>query len=131
MQEVYDFLKEAETYYLATVDGDQPRVRPFGTYVLFEGKLYIQTGKEKPVSKQMAANPKIEICAMLGEEWLRIEAEAVSDDRTEVQQAAMDQFPQLADYGYAVGDGSMDVLCLQNATATIASMVGEPKVIKF
>ena len=131
MQEVYDFLKEAVTYYLATVEGDQPRVRPFGTYIVFEGKLYIQTGKEKPVSKQMAANPKIEICALLGEVWLRIAAEAVSDDREEVQQAAMDQHPQLKDYGYAVGDGSMDVLCLNNAVATFSSIGSEPKIVEF
>ena len=131
MQEVYNFLKEAKTYYLATVEGDQPRVRPFGTYVVFEDKLYIQTGKTKPVSKQMAANPRIEICAMKGDEWLRITAEAESDDREEVQQAALDQFPMLKDIGYAVGDGSMNVLRLKNATATFESFGSEPRVVRF
>ena len=63
MKRVLDFLKKAEVYYLATVEGDQPRVRPFGTVNEFEGKLYIQTGKVKPTSKQLAANPKAEICA--------------------------------------------------------------------
>ena len=81
MREVYDFLKKCQTYYLATMDGDQPRVRPFGTVNIFEDKLYIQTGKIKDVSKQIMANPKIEICAFDGQEWLRITALAVEDDR--------------------------------------------------
>lgn len=131
MQEVYEFLKAAKTYYLATVDGDQPRVRPFGTYILFEGKLYIQTGKSKPVSKQMAANPKVEICAFNGEQWLRIAAEAVSDGRIEVEEAALDQFPELKDIGYAAGDGSMNVLCLTNATATFETFTGVVKTVGF
>ena len=71
MERVVQFLKEAETYYLATVEGDQPRVRPFGTAHIFEGKLYIQTGKVKDVSKQIHANPKVEICAFKNGEWLK------------------------------------------------------------
>ena len=77
MQKVCEFLKSAETYYLATVEGDQPRVRPFGTAHIFEGKLYIQTGKSKPVSRQIAANPKCEICAFKDGVWLRVAAELV------------------------------------------------------
>ena len=83
MKRVYDFLKEAGTYYLATMDGDQPRVRPFGTVNIFEGKLYIQTGKGKAVAKQIAANPKVEICAMKGDEWIRVATTLVEDDRVE------------------------------------------------
>ena len=79
MQEIYEFLKQAETYYLATVEGDQPRVRPFGTVNVFEGKLYIQTGLKKDVARQMAANPKVELCAFLGGKWLRVSAVAVHD----------------------------------------------------
>jgi len=131
MQEVYDFLKAAETYFLATVEGDQPRVRPFGTYILFEGKLYIQTGKDKAVSKQMADNPKVEICAYKDEAWVRIAAEAESDDRVEAKQAALDQFPELLDMGYSVDNGTMNVLCLKNATATFESFVGEKKIVYF
>jgi len=131
MQEVFDFLKKTEAYYLATVEGDQPRVRPFGTYIIYEGKLYIQTGKVKPVSQQIAANPKIEICAFDGEVWMRLEAEAIEDDRLEVRQAALEQFPMLKDIGYKEDDGSMNVLCLTNATATFFTHGGEPRTVKF
>ena len=92
MQEVYEFLKKCETYYLATVDGDQPRVRPFGTVNVFEGRLYIQTGKVKAVSKELAANPKLEICAYNGEQWLRVSATAVEDDRVEARQDMLDHY---------------------------------------
>jgi len=133
MQEVYEFLKEVGYYFIATIEGDQPHVRPFATYALFEGKLYIQTGKNKAVSRQMAANPRIEICAYKPDkfEWVRIEAEAVEDDRAESQQAVMDQFPQLSKRGYAVGDGNMHVRYLKNATATFYNAGGAGKVIRF
>ena len=85
MEKVCKFLKDADTYYLATVEGNQPRVRPFGTVNIFEGKLYIQTGKSKDVSKQLAANPKAEICAFMNGEWLRIACELVEDDRVEAR----------------------------------------------
>ena len=93
MQKVYDFLKECGTYYLATVEGDQPRVRPFGTVHLFDGRLYIQTGKVKQASKQMMANPKIEICAWNGKEWIRVQATAVEDDRVEANKACWVPIP--------------------------------------
>ena len=131
MQEVYDFLKAAETYYLATVEGDQPRVRPFGTYVLFEDKLYIQTGKVKPVSKQMEANPKVEICAFKDGTWLRVAAEVVRDDRIEPKEAALEQFPNLKEIGYAADDDNMNVLYLKNATATFSSFGAPTREVKF
>lgn len=93
MERVEKFLKEAETYYLATVEGDQPRVRPFGTAHIFEGKLYIQTGKVKEVSKQIHANPKVEICAFKNGEWLRVAGELVEDDRREARQSMLDAYP--------------------------------------
>ena len=130
MEEVYDFLKKCETYYLATVEGDQPRVRPFGTVNLFEGKLYIQTGKSKDVSKQMKANPKIEICGMAGGSWIRIEAVAVEDDRREAKQHMLDAYPILQDR-YSADDENTQVLYLANAVATIAAFGAEPKVIRF
>ncbi len=130
MQEVYDFLKKCGAYYLATVEGDQPRVRPFGTYLIFEDKLYIQTGKVKEVSKQMMANPKIEICAFSGDAWIRIAATAVEDDRIEAKQAMLDAFPQLQNM-YKADDDNTQVLYLKDATATFASFGGEPKVVKF
>ena len=95
MKRVYDFLKEASVYYLATVEGDQPRVRPFGTMHLFEGKLYIQTGKIKPVSKQLAENPKCELCAFKDGAWLRVAAELVEDDRVEAKKSMLDEYTNL------------------------------------
>ena len=90
MEEVYQFLKDAQTYYLATMEGDQPRVRPFGTIHMFEGKLYIQTGKSKEVSKQIVENGKVEICAMRGEDWIRVAGTLVEDDRVEARQSMLD-----------------------------------------
>jgi len=130
MREVYEFLKKCETYYLATVDGDQPRVRPFGTVNIFDGKLYIQTGKAKNVSKQMKANPKIEISATSGAEWIRIQAIVVEDDRVEAKQSMLDNYPSLQSM-YSATDGNTQVLYLKDAVATIFSFSDAPKVIKF
>lgn len=131
MKEVYDFLKKSGTYYLATMDGDQPRVRPFGTIDIFDGRLYIQTGKSKKVAKQIKANPKIEICAMLGnDKWIRVEASAVEDDRVEARQHMLDAYPSLKKM-YSASDRNTEVLYLKDATATISSFSEEPKVIKF
>ena len=130
MQEVFDFLKKCQTYYLATVEGDQPRVRPFGTVNIFDGKLYIQTGKIKNVSKQMMANPKIEICAFNGQEWIRIQAVAVEDNRVEAKQSLLDSYPSLQSR-YSATDPNTQVLYLQDAIAAISSFSGEPKIIKF
>ncbi|HHX75512.1 MAG TPA: NimC/NimA family protein [Firmicutes bacterium] len=130
MEKVYEFLKKCGTYYLATVEGDQPRVRPFGTVAIFEGKLYIQTGRSKNVSKQMAANPKIEICGMAGGKWIRVEATAVEDNRIEAEQHMLNEYPSLKTR-YAAGDGNNQVLYLKDATATISSFTEEPEVIKF
>lgn len=130
MQEVYEFLKACGTYYLATVEGDQPRVRPFGTVDIFEGKLYIQTGKVKAVSKEMEANPKVEICAFNGEKWIRVAGEVVMDDRVEAKKHMLDNYPNLKTL-YRADDYNTEVLYLKNATATISSFTEEPKVIKF
>jgi uncharacterized pyridoxamine 5'-phosphate oxidase family protein len=130
MQEVFEFLKKCGTYYIATVDGDQARVRPFGTVNIFENKLYIQTGKSKDVSKQMKKNPKIEICAMNAGQWIRVQATAVEDDRVEAKQNMLDNYPNLKSR-YSATDNNCQVLYLKNATATIASFANAPKVIKF
>ncbi|MCL1835473.1 MAG: pyridoxamine 5'-phosphate oxidase family protein [Oscillospiraceae bacterium] len=130
MQEVLDFLKKAGTYYLATADGDQPRVRPFGTAHIFDGKLYIQTAKAKPCAKQMAANPKIEICAMSEGSWIRIAAKAITDDRLEAKVSMLEAYPMLKDR-YKAEDDNTNVLYLEDATATIESFGGEPKTYKF
>lgn len=130
MEKVCQFLKDAEVYYLATVEGNQPRVRPFGTINMFEGKLYIQTGKVKDVAKQIAANPLVEISAMKQGEWIRIAAELVEDDRVEAREAMLDAYPSLRGM-YKADDGNTVVYYLKNATATISAFTHEPEVIKF
>lgn len=130
MNEVYEFLKEAQTYYLATVEGDQPRVRPFGTVDIFEGKLYIQTGKVKAVSKQIEANPKVEICAFKDGKWLRIAGELVRDERVEAKEHMLDNYPSLKGM-YSATDDNTEVLYFKNATATFSSFTEAPKIINF
>ncbi|HEY8463483.1 MAG TPA: pyridoxamine 5'-phosphate oxidase family protein [Bacillota bacterium] len=130
MREVYDFLKKCGTYYLATVEGDQPRVRPFGTVDWFEGKIYIQTGKVKAVSQQMQENPKVEICAFDGQKWLRIAATVVRDDRVEAKAHMLDAYPELKDR-YSATDNNTEVLYLKEATATFYSFTEAPTTIKF
>lgn len=131
MQEVYEFLKQCGTYYLATQDGDQPRVRPFGTVAIFEDKLYIQTGKVKDVYKQLKASPKIEICGVQeGGKWIRVAAVAVEDDRLEAKQHMLDAYPSLQGR-YKADDDNTIVFYLQDATAIISSFTEAPKVITF
>ena len=130
MQRVCEFLKNAEVYYLATVEGDQPRVRPFGTVNEFEGKLYIQTGKVKPTSRQLAVNPKAELCAFKDGAWIRIACELVEDDRVEARKSMLDAYPNLRRM-YDENDGNTQVFYMKNATATISSFVNAPVVIEF
>lgn len=130
MKRVEQFLKDAGTYYLATIEGDQPRVRPFGTIHLFGGKLYIQTGKVKDVSKQIHANPKVEICACKGGEWLRVAAELVEDERREAKQSMLDAYPSLQQM-YSADDGNTEVFYLRNAKATFSSFTKAPETVEF
>jgi len=130
MEEVYKFLKEAQTYYLATLDGDQPRVRPFGTADIFEGKLYIQTGKVKDVSKQIQANPKVEICAFKDGKWLRVAGTLVRDDRIEAKAHMLDAHPTLKGM-YSAEDDNTEVLYFKDATATFSSFTEAPKTVTF
>ena len=130
MERVCNFLKEAQTYYLATVEGDQPRVRPFGTIHIFEGKLYIQTGKSKDVAKQLMTNGKAEICAFKGGEWLRVAGNLVEDDRREARQSMLDAYPNLQSM-YSADDGNTMVLYFKDATATFSSFTGAPETVTF
>ena len=130
MERVCQFLKEAGTYYLATMEADQPRVRPFGTAHIFEGKLYIQTGKVKPVSKQLMANPKAEICAFHGGTWVRVSGELVEDDRVEARKSMLDAYPSLRKM-YDENDGNTQVFYFKNATATFSSFTAAPETIHF
>ena len=130
MKRVYDFLKKASVYYLATLEGDQPRVRPFGTVNEFEGKLYIQTGKIKPVSKQISDNPKVEICAFFEGEWVRIACELIEDDRFEAKKSMLDAYPNLR-HMYDENDGNTQVFYMANAVATFSAFGKESEVIEF
>lgn len=130
IEKVYQFLDAAQTYYLATVEGDQPRVRPFGTALLYDGKLYIQTGKVKSVSKQIAANPKVELCAFKGGKWLRVAGELVNDDRREVKVAMLEKMPSLKAM-YSADDDNTQVLYFKGATATFSSFTEAPETIEF
>ena len=123
-------VEKKERYYLATTDGDQPRVRPFGTIHIYEDKLYIQTGKVKDVSKQIHANPKVEICAFKDGEWLRVAGELVEDDRREARQSMLDAYPSLQQM-YSADDGNTEVFYIKNATATFSSFTKAPEVVTF
>ena len=130
MNEVLEFLKNAGTYYLATNEDGQPRVRPFGTIHEFEGKLYFQTGKVKSISKQLHANPKIELCAMVGGEWIRVEAVAVEDENRAAKVSMLEAYPSLKAM-YSPDDDNTEVWYLRNVTATVSSFTAAPKVYKF
>lgn len=128
MNKVYEFLKNAQTYYLATVDGDKPRVRPFGTIDIFEGRLYIQTGKSKNVSKQLQANPNAELCAFADGKWLRVSGTLVRDDRREAKAHMLDAYPELKAM-YSADDDNTEVLYFKDAAATFYSFTEAPETI--
>lgn len=130
MEKVAKFLKEAGTYYLATTDGDQPRVRPFGTVLVYEGKIYIQTGKSKAVSGQIHANPKVEICAFKDGDWLRVSGKLEEDDNREARKAMLDAYPELRGM-YNEDDGNTEVFYLKDATATFSSFTKAPETVQF
>ena len=130
MERVCEFLKDAGVYYLCTLDGDQPTCRPFGTYNIFEGKFYIQTGKIKNVSKQIMQHPKVAICVMKGPTWMRLTGELVEDDRDEARAALLDAHPYLKK-NYAADDGNTQVFYFRNATAEFNSFGKEPEIVRF
>jgi len=132
IEKVCEFLERTKTYYLATADGDQPRVRPFGTVLLYEGKLYIQTGKVKDVSKQLRTNPKAEICAFDGESgtWLRVSGKLINDDSRDVKVAMLEKHPELK-FMYSADDDNTQVLYFEDATAVFSSFTGAPETYNF
>ena len=129
-ERVCTFLDQAQVYYLATAEGDQPRVRPFGTALVYEGKLYIQTGKVKPVSHQLAENPKAEICAFHNGQWVRVSGKLLNDDRREVKVAMLDKYPNLKRM-YDPDDGNTQVLYFEGATATFSSFMAAPETVEL
>ena len=130
MEKVYEFMKKCGTYYLATTENGQPRVRPFGTVDLFEGKLYIQTGKVKPVSHQLHADPRAELCCFDGQTWLRLSGTLVYDDNVAAQAHMLDAYPSLKRM-YAAGDGNTEVFWFKDATAVFSSFVAPPETVRF
>ena len=130
MEEVYAFLKACGTYYLATLEGDQPRVRPFGTVDLYQGQLTIQTGRKKPVAQQLLANPQVELCAFDGERWLRVAAKAVEMPEIEAQRHMLEAYPNLQN-AYAPGDGNTMIFALTQATATFSSFTAPSRTVTF
>ncbi len=130
IEKVAYFIENAETYYLATVEADQPRVRPFGTVLVYDGKLYILTGKTKDVSRQIAANPKVELCAFKEGIWLRLAGELVNDDSRDVKMMMLDKYPHLQNM-YNAEDDNTQVLYFKDATATFSSFTAGPEVIQF
>ena len=130
MKRVCEFLKKAKIYYLATVEGNQPRVRPFGTVHIFEDRLYIQTGKSKPTSKQLSENPKVEICAYENGAWIRVAGELVEDDRVEAKKSMLDTYPNLRSM-YDENDGNTQVFYFKNATATFYAFGKDSETVEF
>ena len=130
MEKVQEFLKKCGTYYLATVEGDQPRVRPFGTAEIFEGRLYIQTGKVKEVSKQIQKNNKVELCAFDGERWLRVAGTLTRDERVEAKEDMLEKNPNLKKM-YSATDDNTEVLYFEHAVATFYSFTSEPETVEF
>ena len=130
MKRVEEFLKKAGTYYLATAEGDQPRVRPFGTIHIFEGKLYLQTGKVKAFSRQIHANPKVEICAFLNGEWLRLSGTLKEDERREAKESMLEAYPELKRM-YSPDDGNTEVFYFTEAEAVFSSFTHAPETVRF
>ncbi|MCH5192883.1 MAG: pyridoxamine 5'-phosphate oxidase family protein [Oscillospiraceae bacterium] len=130
LQTVYSFLIQCGTYYIATIDGDKPRVRPFGTAAIFEDKLYIQTSNQKKVFEQIQKNSNVELSAFDGDKWIRVSGKLVRDERTEAKQYILDKHPSLKAM-YSADDGKTEVFYFESGTATISSFAGEDEVINF
>ena len=130
MEEIVKFLKECGVYYLATVDNNKPKVRPFGTVELFENKLYIQTGKKKDVYKQIENNPFVEICAFKDGRWIRVSGKLITDDRFEAKKHMLDAYPMLRNM-YNENDGNTVVLYFESGVAIFSSFTEAPTTIKF
>ncbi len=131
-EEIMTYLKDCGAFYLATVNQDQPRVRPFGAVEVINGKLYLVTGKAKNVFKQLVANPKFEICGLKksGSEWIRISVKLMNDEDTKVKQEMLDKNPGLKNR-YSATDNNMAVLYIEDGTATLNSFSGETKTVRF
>ena len=131
MQQVFQFLTGCPSFYLATVEGDQPRVRPFGALCAFEDKLYICTSKKKNVFAQIQNNPNVEISATSATgEWVRITAKVVADPSREAKAAMLEANPNLKRV-YTLDDDIFAVFYLKDATAVFRSFKGRNDTVTF
>ena len=132
MKEVQAYLKECSAFSIATVDGGQPRVRPFGVSEIIDGRLYIMTGKRKDVFKQMAANGKFEICALKpsGAEWMRLSGTLVNDETLAVKEEFLNRNEELKSM-YRADDDNMAVLYIKDATARFCSFSAPERKVTF
>ena len=130
MKRVYDFIKGCGIYYLATVDGNEPKIRPFGTIDIFEDKLYIQTGKCKPIYRQLLDNPNVELCACKDNRWIRVSGKLVPDDRREPKKHMLDEYPELRNM-YSEDDDNTIVFYFEKGKAVISSFTEPPVEIEF
>ena len=130
MNEIRDFIKESGMFFIATIDNNKPKVRPFGVIEIYEDHLYIQTGKKKDVFKQIMDNNNVELCAFNNGKWIRVSGKLILDDRVEVKKYMLDQNPELRTM-YNENDDNTAVLYFENGIATIYSFTNEPKVIEF
>ena len=130
MEEVQKFLKECGVFFIATVDNEKPRVRPFGVAEIYENHLYIQTGKKKDVSKQIEKNPNVELCSFKDGKWLRIAGTLKRDDRVETKKYILDKNPELRAM-YDENDDNTEALYFESAIATFSSFTEPPRTIEF
>ncbi len=131
LQEIKDYLAECRVFYLATVDGDQPRVRPFGVSEIYNGRLYLMSGKSKEVFKQLVANPKFELSATKanGAEWIRVSGRLVNDDDVVMKQYLLDQNPELKQLYKA--DDNMAAMYITDGEARFFSFNEPERRVKF
>ena len=131
VKEVLRFLEDSKVFYVSTVDGNKPRVRPFSGIHEFEGRLYMPTSNKKKVFAQMMENPNVEICCMANGKWIRIEAEIVRDERIEARKSMLDHYGTALTRMYSLDDGKFEVVYLNNAKATICSFTETPASFEF
>ena len=129
-EEIMQFLKDNPTFYLATVDGYLPRVRPLGFAMRYNGHLCLGIGKHKAAYKQLLDNTNLELCACNDRgEWLRIQGTANFDNTPEAQEAAFLQMPQLADIYNEESGLKLGIVYLDHLSAKLFSMSGTVKDI--
>lgn len=129
VKQVYDFMDKAKVYSLATIENEQPRVRIYGTTLLFEDKLYIMAFDHTAAIDQLRANPKAEIAVFKGKQ-LRLTCKLVEDTRQELKDAMAAKMPALKAMA-GKNNKNFIMLCVTDATATIADLTGHSEIFTF